>query len=56
MDYYVPSKLFGHGQFEYTPDGVDDNPRNAYTYDDADSVVNQPKLAPAVSLGFSYRL
>lgn len=56
LDYYFPSKLFGHGQFEYTPDGVDDNPRNAYTYDDADSVVNQPKLAPAVNLGFSYRL
>jgi hypothetical protein len=56
VDYYFPSKLFGHGQFEYTPDGVDDNPRNAYTYEDADAVVNQPKLAPTVSLGFSYRL
>jgi hypothetical protein len=56
VDYYFPSKLFGHGQFEYTPDGVDDNPRNAYTYEDADSVVNQPKLAPFVTLGFSYRL
>jgi hypothetical protein len=56
VDYYFPSKLFGHGQFEYTPDGIDDNPRNAYTYDDADSAVNQPKLAPSVSLGFSYRL
>jgi hypothetical protein len=56
VDYYFPSKLYGHGQFEYTPDGVDDNPRNAYTYDDADGVVNQPKLAPSVSLGFSYRL
>ena len=41
---------------KYTPDGIDDNPRNAYTYEDADSVVNQPKLAPSVSLGFSYRL
>jgi hypothetical protein len=56
LDYYFPSKLFGHGQFEYTPDGIDDNPRNAYTYEDADSVVNQPKLAPSVTLGFSYKL
>jgi hypothetical protein len=56
LDYYFPSKLYGHGQFEYTPDGIDDNPRNAYTYEDADGVVNQPKLAPMVTLGFSYRL
>jgi hypothetical protein len=55
-DYFFPAKLYGHGTYYYTPDGVDQNPRNAYTYEDADAAVNQPKLVPAITLGVEYRL
>jgi len=56
VDYFFPAKLYGHGTFYYTPDGVDQNPRHAYTYEDADAAVNQPKLVPAITLGVEYRL
>jgi hypothetical protein len=55
-DYYFPSKLYAHGTFYYTPDGVDQVPRNDYTYEDADAAVNQPRLVPVVTLGFEYQL
>ena len=55
-DYYFPARLYAHGTFYYTPDGVDQVPRNAYTYADADAAVNQPRLVPVVTLGFEYQL
>jgi hypothetical protein len=55
-DYYFPAKLYAHGTFYYTPDGVDQVPRNDYTYKDADAAVNQPRLVPVVTLGFEYAL
>jgi hypothetical protein len=56
VDYYFPAKLYGHGTYYYTPDGVDENPRGTYTYADADEAVNQPGLLPAITLGIDYRL
>jgi hypothetical protein len=55
-DYFLPAKLYAHGTFYYTPDGVDQVPRNAYTYQDADAAVNQPRLLPVISLGIEYQL
>ncbi len=56
LDYYPATKIEGHGQFYYTPDKVDENPRNAYTYDDADNAINQPKTVFSVLIGLHYRL
>ena len=56
VDYFFPAKLYGHGTYYYTPDGVDQNPRNDYTYEDADAAVNQPRLVLAVTLGLEYLL
>jgi hypothetical protein len=56
VDYFFPAKLYGHGTYTYTPDGVDQNPRNDYTYEDADAAVNQPRLLPALTLGVEYLL
>lgn len=55
-EYYLPAKLYAHGTFYYTPDGLDQVPRNDYTYEDADAAVNQPRLVPVVTLGFEYQL
>jgi hypothetical protein len=55
-DYYFPAKLYAHGTYYYTPNGVDQVPRNAYTYEDADAAVNQPRFTPALILGFEYLL
>lgn len=54
-DYYFPAKLYAHGTYYYTPDGVDQVPRNDYTYKDADAAVNQPRLVPVVTLGLEYQ-
>jgi len=54
VDGFFKSHLYGHGQFSYNPEGVDDNPRNDYTYEDADEAVNQPDFIPRVTLGIHY--
>lgn len=56
LDYYVPSKLYGHGKFTYNPDDKDDNPRGDYSYEDADNAVNQPTWTPVITVGISYRI
>jgi hypothetical protein len=53
VDYYFPSALKGHDT-EYNPDGDHVNPRNDYTYDDADDAVNQPSWEPRALIGLSY--
>jgi hypothetical protein len=53
IDYYFDSELKGHDT-EYSPDGDDSNPRNDYTYDDADKAINQPKWVGRVMIGVSY--
>jgi len=42
-DYFFQNSLKGHDTV-YSPDGDNVNPRQDYTYDDADNAVNQPKL------------
>ncbi len=42
FDYYFQSKLVGHDT-AYSPDGININPRQGYSYKDADEAVNQPK-------------
>jgi hypothetical protein len=54
--YYFPATLQGHGEFLYNPDSVDDNPRNDYTWEDADGAVNQPGLSIPVFFGIRWKL
>jgi len=54
-EYYRSSRLNGHDT-SYSPDGDNVNPREAYTYADADNAVHQPALRPVLMLGVSYRL
>lgn len=54
LDYFFSGSLSGHDT-SYSPDGEDINPREDYTYSDADAAVAQPKWEPALMLGFSYR-
>jgi hypothetical protein len=56
IDYFFQTKLHGHGEFTYNPNDKDNNPRNDYTYEDADKAVNQPYISPAISFGVSYSL
>jgi hypothetical protein len=56
VDFFFPSTFEAHGQFIYTPDGVDANPRNDYTYEDADKAVNQPHWVPRFQIGVLYKL
>lgn len=56
IDYYAAGRFSGHGEFSYDPDGVDDNPRNSYTYEDADAAVNQPKIVPSFTLTMRWRM
>jgi hypothetical protein len=56
VDFFFPSTFEAHGQFIYTPDGVDDNPRNDFTYEDADRAVNQPNWVPRFQIGVLYKL
>lgn len=54
-DYFFEGTLSGHDT-SYSPDGEDINPRNDYTFDDADKAVDQPELEFQVMFGFSYSL
>ncbi|HSG82689.1 MAG TPA: hypothetical protein VLC48_10585 [Gemmatimonadota bacterium] len=53
LDYFFSSTLTGHDT-AYNPDGGDVNPRNDYTYTDADAAVGQPKLEPLFMFGLNY--
>jgi len=53
LEYYLPSSLSGHDT-TYHHSGPDVNPRNDYTYSDADAAINQPKLVPRLMVGFNY--
>ena len=54
LDYFFSSRLSGHDT-SYDPDGTAVNPREDYTYTDADAAIGQPKLRPVLMLGGSYR-
>ncbi|GMV06998.1 MAG: hypothetical protein AMXMBFR53_32730 [Gemmatimonadota bacterium] len=53
-EYYFPSRLQGHDT-SYAPDGDHVNPREDFTYDDADAAVGQPRWRPVVLVGVSWR-
>ena len=54
-EWYRSAVLKGHDT-QYSPSGESVNPREDFTYSDADHAVGQPKLRPSVMLGVSYRL
>ncbi len=53
MEYFFSAQISGHDT-AYSPDGEHINPRDNYTYDDADAAINQPKFFPAALIGVSY--
>jgi len=55
VDYYFDARLEGHDT-AYEPDGDDVNPRDDYTWDDADDAVNQPQLEWFGLIGLRLRL
>lgn len=52
-DYFFQNTLKGHDT-SYSPDGDDVNPREDFTYDDADKAINQPKILGRFMLGINY--
>jgi hypothetical protein len=53
LDYFFEGTLTGHDT-SYSPDDENVNPREDYTYDDADKAIDQPKLMFSILLGFRY--
>lgn len=54
-EYFFGARLTGHDT-SYSSDGDDVNPREDYTYDDADDAIGQPTWRPMLAVGFSYQL
>ena len=54
VDYFFSSTLTGHDT-AYSPDGDNVNPREDFTYADADGAIHQPKFGPLLLMGFTYR-
>jgi len=54
LDYFFSSTLTGHDT-AYDPDGTAVNPREDYTYTDADAAIGQPEFRPILMLGMNYR-
>ncbi len=54
VEYFPKSQIYAHGTYYYTTDGVDDSPRNEYTYEDADESINQPWFRPYVQIGIVF--
>jgi hypothetical protein len=52
-EYFFEGTLKGHDT-SYSPDGDDVNPREDYSYSDADEAVNQPKILGRFMLGINY--
>ncbi len=55
LDYFITDFIHGHDTTYYT-NGEIYNGRENFTYNDADQAINQPKLLPKISIGFSYLL
>jgi hypothetical protein len=53
VDYFFSSTMNGHDT-SYSPDGTAVNPREEFTYSDADEAVSEPKLESQMMLGFNY--
>jgi hypothetical protein len=54
FDNYFQNALKGHDT-SYSPDGLDVNGRNDYTFEDAAQAVNQPGFQPLFMIGVAYR-
>ncbi len=54
-EYFFSSRLTGHDT-SYSPDGDNVNPREDYSYSDADDAVGQPTFRPILLVGVSYKL
>lgn len=54
-EYFFAGRLTGHDT-SYSPDGDNVNPRENYTYSDADEAVGQPTWRPIALVGVNYRL
>ncbi len=52
---YFSSRIQGHDT-SYSPNGQNVNPRENFTYRDADRAIHQPKLRPTLMVGVSRRL
>ncbi|UCH66037.1 MAG: hypothetical protein JSW63_02575 [Ignavibacterium sp.] len=52
-EYFFEGTLKGHDT-AYSPDGDDVNPREDYSYSDADEAVNQPQILGRFMLGINY--
>lgn len=62
FDYFLSNTLNGHDT-SYSPDDENINPRNdnendnvPFTFDDADTAINQPKYMPHLMIGVNYKL
>lgn len=53
LGYYFESSLKGHDT-EYGPDGENVNPREDYSYSEADDAINQPKIVGRFMFGINY--
>ena len=53
-DYYPNATLSGHDT-AYSPDGDNVNPREDYTYGDADQAIEQPKGVVRLMFGVNFR-
>ncbi|MFH1687084.1 MAG: hypothetical protein ABIE70_06125 [bacterium] len=54
-DNYFKSVLSGHDT-SYSPDGDNVNPRNDYSFEDADAAIKQPTRQLRFMIGISYRI
>ena len=54
VDYFFSGTLSGHDT-AYNPDNDNVNPREDFTYSDADAAIGQPKWKPIMMMGFNYR-
>ena len=52
-EYFFEGTLKGHDT-SYSPDGDNVNPREDYSYSDADDAVNQPKILGRFMIGINY--
>jgi hypothetical protein len=55
VEFLFLDTISAHGNF-YNPDGEDDNPRNDYTYDDADAAIYQPFVSPKIKIELLFKL
>lgn len=55
FDYYFTEALHGHDT-SYSPDEQNINPREDYSYSDADKAIEQPKYQIKALVGFNYNL